>query len=30
LWLVLRWWLGVVDRAGVKAERPERSEDDDP
>jgi len=28
-WLVLRWWLGVVNRAGVKAERPERRGDDD-
>ena len=28
-WLVLRWWLGVVDRAGVKVERPERRVDDD-
>jgi len=28
-WLVLRWWLGVAGRAGVKVERPERSENDD-
>ena len=28
-WLVLRWWLGVADRAGVKVERPERRVDDD-
>jgi hypothetical protein len=28
-WLVLRWWLGVADRAGVKVERPERGGDDD-
>src|SRR5512133_2019488 len=28
-WLVLRWWLGVVDRAGVKVERPEHRVDDD-
>jgi len=27
--VVLRWWLGVVDQAGVKVERPERREDDD-
>src|SRR5512133_2849625 len=26
-WLVLRWWLGVVDRAGVKVERPEHRVD---
>jgi len=28
-WLVLRWWLGVADRAGVKVERPERGGDAD-
>jgi hypothetical protein len=28
-WLVLRWWLGAADRAGVKVERPERRVDDD-
>jgi hypothetical protein len=28
-WLVLRWWLGVAGRAGVKVERPERRVDDD-
>ena len=28
-WLVLRWWLGVAVRAGVKVERPERGGDDD-
>jgi hypothetical protein len=28
-WLLLRCRLGVVNRAGVKVERPERREDDD-